>query len=170
MEAQSVLRSRAFGGVLAFALLIYLPMGIFFYLQWPDWSWLYYVDPRSVSMAVTGLVWLAYPIAVLFGFGLAASIVRGDSPRLVLIVPVLGFVLLGGVTVSGWHRFLHASNYEEYNLWLTRPVGDLPWIWTQEPWLAAMAGAGLFVGIPFAYLFLGNLRAGGAGLLPPVKP
>lgn len=169
MGARSAIANRWFRDALIFGTLIMLPTGIFFYLQWPEWSWLYYVDPASVGTAATVAVWLAYPVSVALGFALAAVLVRGDTPRMGLAVPAFGGVLLAVVTALAFSRFITLTNYDEFNNILLRMRGGMPYIWSDKIWIATMAGTGLFAGIPFTYLILRNIREGG-GLLPPVKP
>lgn len=169
MDARSALANRWFREALLFGLLIMLPTGIFFYLQWPEWSWLYYVDPAALGDAATVLVWLAYPAAVALGFAVAAVFVRGDTPRMGLAVPIFGAVLLAGVSGIAFSRFITLSSYNEFNNILLRMRGGMPYIWSDPVWVGAMAGLGIFAGLPFGYLLLRNLREGG-GLIPPLKP
>lgn len=169
MQAESGLANRWFRDAVVFGLLAMMPIGIFFYLNWPDWSWMYWVNPAKLGDGLTVLVWLAYPLAVALGFALTAVFVRGDSPRTSLAVPVIGIVALLVVSGVGYDRFMRSATYSDYNNLLVRMRG-LPYIWTSPAWILAMLGTGLIAGIPFTYLFVRNLREGGAGLLPPVKP
>lgn len=168
ITAPSTWRNRWFRDAAAFGLLIFLPTGIFFYTQWPDWSWLYYVNAAEVSTVVSILAWLAYPAAVMLGFVLTAALLRTSRPRLALVVPAIGVVTLLGVTFADHHRFLHLASYADY--WLVRGAGgSMTRIFDDTLWLATMAGAGLFVGIPVVFLVVRNLRESKGGLLPPSK-
>lgn len=169
MRAESAVANRWLRDAVVFGLIVMMPTGIFFYLNWPDWSWLYWVDPAKLGDLVTPLVWLAYPVAVALGFALAAVFVRGDSPRVSLAVPALGLIALGVFSGAFYDRFMHLSVYADYNNMLIRLRG-MPFMWSDKTWVAAMLGTGVFAGIAFAYLFVRNLREGGAGLLPPTKP
>ena len=171
MDAQSALRNRYFRDAVAFGFLIFLPAGIFFYTHWPDWSWLYLVNPAVLGDWATAGVWGAYPLTVLLGFALAAVLVRGDSPRVSLAVPVIALLAEGGVSLFTLDRFFHLSTFEEFAAYAGRPVvSELPWIWTDLTWVATMAGSGVFFGLPLAWIISRNLKAGGTGFLPPVKP
>jgi hypothetical protein len=165
-SAPSVLRGPWFRETTIFAFLIFLPTGVFFYLQWPDWSWLYYVDSRQVSGLLTGLTWLSYPLSVLVGFLLSALLLRGRRPRLALVVPAFGVVALIGVTAAAFHRFVHLTTYDQYMLYLQRPRTELPLAWEDRLWIVTMLGSGIFVGVPLLYLLVRNRRASKAPLLP----
>lgn len=169
MQASSAVANRWFRDAVLFGTLIMLPVGIFFYLNWPDWSWLYWVDPARVGEVATVAVWLCYPIAVALGFAMTAVFIRGDSPRTCLAVPLIGVVALLTVSGFGYDRFMRTANYADYNNLLVRLRG-LPFIWTDTSWVLTMAGTGVLAGIAVGYLAVRNLREGGAGLLPPAKP
>jgi hypothetical protein len=170
MDSESALGNRWFRDAVLFAFLIFLPTGIFFYLQWPDWSWLYFHDPRDLGTVATGLVWAAYPVSVMLGFAVAATMVRGDSPRGALAVPIVSGIVLVAVTLATAKRFLRLTTFEEYSAFIFRPHADLPPIWSDPVWIVTMAGTGVFIFIPFIYLFVRNIREHGAGFLPPAKP
>ncbi len=168
--AGSLWLNRWFRETALFAFLIFLPTGVFFYTQWPDWSWLYYVDASQVPGWAAALTMLSYPLAVLFGFGLTAALVRGDTPRSALAVPAVGAVLLVGVTAAALQRFLVLVRHADYPEAATRALGDKPWVWHDTTWVLTMLGMGVFVGVPLLFLVIRNLRESGAGLLPPVRP
>lgn len=170
MAAPSVAGSRWFRDALLFGLLILLPVGIFFYLQWPDWSWLYFVDPDKLSETVTFFVWLAYPLALVAGFALAALSIRGDSPRFSLVVPAVALAALAGGTAYAWARFVRLTNFFEFNASAPQVRAILPKVWDDTTWLLTMAGTGALIFLPFAYLVVRNVREGGRGFLPPAKP
>lgn len=169
MDVPSAIANRWFRDAVLFGLLVMMPIGIFFYLQWPDWSWMYFVDPAKLGDAATVAVWLAYPAAVALGFAVTAGFVRGDSPRMGFAVPLFGALLLGGVSAFAFTRFVTLTSYNEFNNILMQTRGELPFIWTDQLWVLTMAGTGVFAGLPFAYLLVRNVRAGG-GFVPPVKP
>lgn len=169
MGASSIWRNRWFRDAAAFGLLIFLPTGIFFYTQWPDWSWLYYVNSVHVPPWVTVLAWLAYPAAVMVGFLLTAVLLRTRRPRVALVIPAIGVVALVAVTLVALHQFLHLASYVDY--WLVREArGNLDRVFEEPLWLVTMGGAGIFVGVPVVYLVLRNLRESRRGLLPPSRP
>ena len=174
MAAESVFRGPWFRETALFAFLIFLPVGIFFYVQWPAWSWLYTVDPASVPTAAIPAVWLSYPVAVLLGFVLTGIAVRGDSPRFALVVPSAGLAALIAITLLMLHRFLTLTTYAQYQEYLEFGRGELPYIWSDPAWPLTMAGMGFFVGVPLIYLLLRNLRDAGEvrprALIPPQAP
>ena len=170
MEAESAAWNRWFRETALFAFLIFLPTGIFFYTQWPEWSWLYFFNPKDMAEWVAPLVWLAYPLSVLVGFLLAAFLVRGDSPRGALAVPVVAGLALVVITLVTAKRFMRLTTFEEHAAFLFRPGADLPPIYSDPVWIYTMLGSGVFIFIPFIYLFVRNLREHGGGLMPPAKP
>jgi hypothetical protein len=170
MAAPSTLGNRWFRDALFFGLLLMWPVGVFFYLQWPDWSWLYYVDPKSLSETVTFFVWLAYPVATVLGFAMAAAAVRGDSPRFALALPIAGLAGVAVVSAVAFPRFIRLVSYFEYHSTPLPARSLLPYVWTNTTWILAMAGTGVMVGLPLAYLIIRNVREGGRGFLPPAKP
>ncbi len=156
-DAPSIFSGPYFRETVAFAFLIFLPTGLFFYVQWPDWSWLYFVDPGAVPAWLAGFVLLTYPLAVLAGFVVTAAFARGDSPRIAWAVPAGAAAGLVIVTAVAFDRFLHATTYERYQI-ARGGRFEFPQIWESTVWIGAMLGAGIFVGVPLLYLIARNLR------------
>ncbi len=170
MDASGLLRNRWFAQTAIFAFVVMMPLGVYYYLQWPDWSWLYYLPAGRVEAMGVFAVWIAYPLAVLLGFALAAAFVRGDSPRVSLVIPAIGLAALTGVSVFALDRFLNLTTYELYHTAAQRGREALPKVWDDSVWLISMGLSGLYVGIPLAFLLFRNLRESRAGLLPPARP
>ena len=58
---------RELWAVLSFEAIVLLPVGLYYYLVYPDWSWMYFVDPRRLPSGVSVLVVLAYVATILGG-------------------------------------------------------------------------------------------------------
>lgn len=104
--------------VLSFVALILLPVATYFYYVYQDWSWMYFVDPKTLPFGVGVLVLSAYPIALVGAYlgGWALLRVRREkvlyaiAGGLLLVAVILGAVFRRRLGASGSYADWHAGH------------------------------------------------------------
>jgi len=115
LVSRSALRSAAFAALLVGELLLAVPFGLYLYLFYPDWSWLYLVRASSVPSAVALFVMVGYPLVAAGGYFWAVALCRASREQVVLaVLGALGFILLGSVGLA-WRRVFHVGTYDQYH-------------------------------------------------------
>jgi hypothetical protein len=79
---------RELAAVLSFEAIIIWPVALYFYLVYPDWSWMYFVDPRRLPFGAIILVLLGYVATLLGGYLAGWAILR--ARKLQALYGVLG--------------------------------------------------------------------------------
>src|SRR5690349_13788216 len=80
--------SPAFSIALAHVGLVVIPLGLYFYLVQPDWTWLYGIDPASIPRLAAVPLVAAHAGLVIAGWHLGAQLVRRDRTRLAVWLAV----------------------------------------------------------------------------------
>jgi hypothetical protein len=107
--------SPAFSIALAHVGLVVIPLGLYFYLVQPDWTWLYGIDPgRIPRLAAVPLV-AAHAGLVIAGWHLGAQLVRRDRTRLAvwLAIGLAVAIVVGAALVLP--RLATAATYAGYH-------------------------------------------------------
>jgi hypothetical protein len=100
--------------VVSFAVLTTTPVSLYLYLAYPDWSWMYLLEParlpRATGLAVVVTITLMVPVGYLLGWA---------SLRLFQARGLFG--LLGGlamglalIVIAGQRRFFYLGRYEDF--------------------------------------------------------
>ncbi len=95
--------------VLSFAALVLWPLAIYFYFVHPDWSWMYFLDPRRLPRGLFIGVLMLHLAALLGGYlaGFAAIKARrmrllyGSMAGLLALLLVLSVLLRGRLSSDG---------------------------------------------------------------------
>lgn len=123
-------RADLFGPILSFAGLTAAPVAIYLYVAYPDWSWMYLINParlpRGTGLAVVVATTLMVPAGYLLGWALLRLLsVRG-------LFGVLGAVAMGLALgmVAGERRFFFLGRYEDF---LTARQGAGPGVFVPRP-------------------------------------
>jgi hypothetical protein len=106
--------SDSFAALVAFTLLLLLPVSVYFYVFHGDWFLLYLVDVRRVPSALAMLgFFLEFVIATL-GFGLAAICLRSQRNPWVLGALVLCAIGALGVVAVAPERLRMVGTFRQY--------------------------------------------------------
>jgi hypothetical protein len=137
---------RELAAVLSFEAIILWPVGLYYYVVYPDWSWMYFVNPERLPWGVSVLVFLGYVATLLGGYlgGWALLRVRKDK----ILYAVLGALGLGLTLFSVICRarlFTHGT-YDEYHAGHALSVGEGKLAWAMAVTCIGVSAAGAFVG------------------------
>ncbi len=94
--------SRGLAAMLSFGALILLPVSVYYYFVFPDWAWMYLVDPKRLPFGIGLLVLLAFSACMLGGYLSGWALVRAGKPRFLWLA--LGMVSLALVAFAFFSR------------------------------------------------------------------
>lgn len=115
LASRSAIASVAFGVLLIGEVLLMLPMGLYLYLFYPDWSWMYLVEAREVPSAVVVFVMGGYLVAATAGYFGAVALCRASRETFVLwLIGALGFIVVLTLAI-GYRRFGLVGTFEQYH-------------------------------------------------------
>jgi hypothetical protein len=75
---------RELAAVLLFEAIVLWPVALYYYLVYPDWSWMYFVDAKRLPSGVSVLVLLAYVATILGGYLGGWALLRAGKQRILL--------------------------------------------------------------------------------------
>ena len=148
----SILSLPSFKQAVLFGLLVFLPIGYYLAIVFPDWSWMYFIDPSKHSIFLTLLCVTLYFPALLLGYLLTALLIRFDRGTLAsgpFLVGVLGFLFF--LTVP-YERIIVLGTYNEFR------TGNAPSIFSQPFFLASMAVIGIYYFVPLGLILWKNYK------------
>lgn len=115
---------RELAAVLSFEALIVWPVTLYFYLVYPDWSWMYFVDPHKLPTGVGLLVMLGSAMTLMAGYLGGWAILRARKPRILYGVGGgFGLALLIFLIVCRG-RFLNNGTFAQYHAGHALSVGE----------------------------------------------
>jgi len=115
LASRSSVASPAFGALLIGQVLLMVPVGLYLYLFYPDWSWLYLVRATSVPSAVVVFVIGGYPVAAAAGYFGAVALCRASRETFVLgLMGGLGLLALVSFGVA-WRRVGLVGTFDQYH-------------------------------------------------------
>ena len=84
---------RELAAIMTFEAIVLWPVALYYYMVYPDWSWMYFVDARRLPSGVSILVLLAHVATLMGGYLGGWALLRAGKQR-----ALLGAV--AGLTVS----------------------------------------------------------------------
>jgi hypothetical protein len=144
---------RELVAVLSYELLLGWPVCLYFSWVFPDWSWLYFVDPHRLPVGTSLLVVLAAGSMLVGGFLIGWALLKTGRER--ILVGTLGggglLALILGILAR--HRLLAAGSYAEYH------AGHAP-SWTEAKLAWAIVITILATGAGVALVAMALLQEG----------
>ena len=110
-----VFSTRYFIALMMLELMIVVPMGIYFYVFYPDWSWMYLVDSQELPQGVGAMTIIAYPVAGAMGYLVGYYSARSSSDFVTaLFMAFMGLGILG-LFVAAKNQFLWVGTYAQFH-------------------------------------------------------
>ncbi len=110
-----VFNTRYFFALMMIELLIVLPVAIYFYIFYPDWSWMYLVNTTTLSNGVVAMTFAAYPLLAAMGYLVGYYSARSASDWVtVMFIVFMSLGLLGLVIVAS-DQLMWVGTYEQYH-------------------------------------------------------
>lgn len=104
---------RALWAVFLFDLFVFLPMGAYFLLAAPDWSWMYFVPASDIPTALIPAVLACYPLATAIGFITTVRLrhrfghIVGSAPAVFAVLAIAALAFSNG-------RLFVVGTYDDY--------------------------------------------------------
>jgi hypothetical protein len=134
---------------LLYQVLLVTPALLYFGFVFPDWTWLYLVDPRRLPIGITILSVLATAAALLGGYLAGWVLLRARRRReLMAVVGVAGLALFVSLLMLR-DRLGRAGSYAEFVAGSAARLGE-----RKLGWSLALVSAGLVAGLIASLRFL----------------
>ncbi len=108
---------RTFWTAFLFQLFVFVPIGIYLYVRYPDWSLMYFADPDTLSPVMNILVPLGYLAAMVVGFLVGQSLVRRENEKAVVGLLIGTAALLGLYSLLTLSRLYFVGEYSQFAGW-----------------------------------------------------
>ncbi len=136
-----------------FSALVTVPVGGYFVVRWPDWSWFYLAGEHSRSPAAVAAGLGGYMIAHELGYRHASKLIREVRNDEAAIRGAASLGLLALVSAMGWKRFRWQGTREEYE------AGTATDVFSNRDFMISLAVAGVVFLMAAAYVTYRNLRS-----------
>ncbi len=134
---------------LLYQVLVVTPALLYFGFVFPDWTWLYLVDPRRLPIGITILSVLATAAALLGGYLIGWVLLRARRRReLMAVVAVAAVALVVALTLLR-ERIGHAGSYAEFVAGRAARLGE-----RTLGWSLALVSIALLAGLITSLRFL----------------
>ncbi len=112
---RAIFGSRYFLAMMMFGLGILLPVGIYFYAFYSDWSWMYLADTSKMSGGIVVMAMVSYPIAAIISYLVGYFSARGNSDWVTLMFLLLMVIGLIGLFAVAPDKIFWVGTYEQYH-------------------------------------------------------
>jgi hypothetical protein len=110
-----IVSTRYFISLMMLESMIILPVGIYFYFFYTDWSWMYLVNTaRYNNSGVGAMAVIAYPLAAVMGYLVGYYSARSNSDWITLMFIVFIAIGLVGLFIAAKNQFVLVGTYEQY--------------------------------------------------------
>ena len=132
--------------VLSFEAIVFWPIALYFCLVYPDWSWLYLVDPHRLPPGASFLVLLADVATLLGGYLAGWAILRARKVQ--ILYGVLGAVALGLIVfvIAARTRLGNHGTFAEFRAGTALSVTETKLVWAIVVTTLGTAAAAALVG------------------------
>lgn len=107
----------------------FVPFAAYYVARYPDWSWMYLFPSTSLPGYVTYGALAVYVAAVWAGFELTGALLKAGQLLPARLNAIGDLVILGVITVWGWHRLMFAGPFEEYQAGSAPLIFKTPLFW-----------------------------------------
>jgi hypothetical protein len=120
---------RELAAVVLFECIILWPVAIYLYFVFPDWSWMYFVDPHRLPGGMVLLVLLAYLATLLGGYFIGWALLRSHRDKALLGALGGASLLIGLFALVFRARLLTVGTLREFNAGRALSVADTKLLW-----------------------------------------
>lgn len=129
-ETTRLLSNRYFYLTLALGLIFFVPVGLWYYHQYPHWSLMYFIPPRRLSLGkdpftifyyqtriergVALLITLGYPSTIITGFLLNSYLIRRARLYAARAIMAGGVAAAGIFSYLTYDRLFFLGSYQSY--------------------------------------------------------
>ena len=129
--------------------LVVTPTILYIALVFPDWSWLYWVDPGRLPVGTTTLVVVGAAAAEIAAYLGGWALLRARRRRELALAVAFVVILLVGLVIALHERLGHAGTFAEFALGQAARLGE-----RKLGWSVAIVDVGLVVGLVLSVRFM----------------
>jgi hypothetical protein len=137
---------RELAAVLSFEAIIVWPISLYYFLVFPDWSWMYLVDPDRLPRGVSVLVLLAFASVLVGGYLVGWALLRANREK--WLWGALGGAALALLLIAVLcrRRLFASGTFAEYHAGHALSVGESKLSWSMGITIIAIGAAASLVG------------------------
>lgn len=109
-----VFTSRYFTALMLLEAMIVIPIGIYFYTFYPDWSWMYLVDTASSGPGLAVMAITMYPLAATMGYLVGYYSARGSGDWVTLVFMMFLMLGLVGLFAVAADKVFWVGTYDQF--------------------------------------------------------
>jgi len=114
-KGRSISKSLTVIQAIAYTSLICIPISVYCYFVAPDWTWMYWADPRETSLLVVITAYLLYYAALLLGYFLAWAASRRSKKSGLATLGIGAICLLAFWSIHFKRAFYVGSRQEFFS-------------------------------------------------------
>lgn len=107
--------TRYFLALMMLELLIIVPVGIYAYVFYSDWSWMYLVNSAEINPALGVMAVCAYPLAAVMGYLVGYYSARSGTDFVTMMFMVFLALGLMGLFIAAKNQFLWVGTYQQFH-------------------------------------------------------
>jgi hypothetical protein len=136
---------RELWAIVCFETIIAWPVALYFFLVFPDWSWMFLVDPKRLPLGASALVLLGGMVTLVGGWLGGWALLRAQRDRLAIGIGAGGALMLLLFVILTRGRLFSGGTYAEYHAGAAPPAGDGKLGWSLGATAIGVAAAAAFV-------------------------
>lgn len=158
LKREAGIMNRYFWRAVCFQLLVMVPIGIYLVVRWPDWSWMYIIDPSEhPNQMWVGLfcATAGYMAALLAGYisgYLCIRINEESVARLLMTLGIIGLIAATFLPYLPRPGILWLGTTEQFRF------GGAKLAITDPAWVVSFAVIGVYFFVPFLILLRKNRK------------
>ena len=108
--------NRAFLITMGFGIFVFLPIGAYLFIEWADWSLMYFIDPARLAPGWSlGLALLSYQVSLATGFFTGHHLHFHGKITIYWILVAAFVFLFAAFSFFTYDRLLNVGSYEEFH-------------------------------------------------------
>jgi len=158
LKREAGIMNRYFWRAVLYQLLVMVPIGIYLVVRWPDWSWMYIIDPSAhPNQMWAGLccATVGYMSALLAGYISGYLCIRINEESVAKLLMALGII---GLVLATFLPYLPRPGI----LWLGTTsefrAGGAKLAVSDPAWVISFVIIGVYFFVPLAYLVRKNRK------------
>ena len=144
--------TKYFWRAFIFQIFIFFPIGLYLFLTWPDWSWMYWVNNITTPGWVKVLALSGYIVSFLIGYIASAYFIKQDRQSVAYVLVAIGVIGILVISVVGFKSLIHLGTHEEF------VMETAPYVWEDPKFVISAVLIGIYFGLPAAILIYKNLQ------------
>jgi len=114
VKEKPLFNSTVFYKGLCFQVFVFLPIGYYLVLRWPDWSWMYFIDYRDYPVILTYIAVGFYLVSFLLGYSITGILIKRGLISFTYIITGLFCAGCLALFLFGRENLFYLGRYNEF--------------------------------------------------------